>query len=41
MSRQYDELIRLLKNDQINVDELVARNQGRTRSDLIGENDVA
>lgn len=41
MSRQYQEIIRILEEQHISTDELKHRNRGQMRPDLIGDNDIA
>lgn len=41
MSKQYITLIRILEDQHISTQDLKARNRGRVRSDLIGDNDIA
>ena len=41
MSRQYDTLIRIFEDQDMSTIELKQLNRGKTRSDLIGDNDIA
>jgi hypothetical protein len=40
MSSQYDTLIRIFEEQGMNTAELKYLNRGRTRPDLIGDNDI-
>jgi hypothetical protein len=41
MSRQYDTLIRIFEEQNMNTSELRYLNRGKIRADLIGDNDIA
>jgi hypothetical protein len=41
MSKQYEQMIQILSDQNYKTDELKARNRARMRPDLVGDNDVA
>lgn len=41
MSKQYDTLIRIFEEQNMNTSELRFLNRGKVRPDLIGDNDIA